>query len=126
MQPSLSAQSGNITGPPVKFSQTVYGKVRDLAVLDLRMETAAILVLRKVLDPEIPEHQAIIDRSQEQAEGQGESAARNDSQAAGGNPRGIKRVKTEQAQGNRAVKTDTSQTPRGRNAPKQSGVIDLT
>ena len=86
MQPSLSAQSGNITGPPVKFSQTVYGKVRDLAVLDLRMETAAILVLRKVLDPEIPAHQAIIDRSQAQAEGEGESAADNDSQGAETHP----------------------------------------
>lgn len=41
------------------------------------METAAILVLRKVLDPENPAHQRIIDASQppdEQEEGEGESA----------------------------------------------------
>lgn len=57
MQPSLSAQAGRVTGPPLNFSSTIYQHVRTLAELSMQMETAAILILRKVLDPDIPAHQ---------------------------------------------------------------------
>ena len=57
MQPSLSAQAGQVTGPPVTFSTVRYQTVSVLADLSMRMETAAILVLRKVLNPDIPSHQ---------------------------------------------------------------------
>lgn len=64
MQPSLSAQQGHVVGKPVIFSNKSK-KVRVLATCNMRMETAATLVLRKVLDPNIASHQAIIDQSAE-------------------------------------------------------------
>lgn len=57
MQPSLTAQAGRVTGPPVTFSNTMYQHIRTLAELSMQMETAAILILRKVLNPDIPAHQ---------------------------------------------------------------------
>ncbi|KAK9824740.1 hypothetical protein WJX74_003623 [Apatococcus lobatus] len=63
MRPSLKADSGDIVGKPFTFSTTRYDKVRHLATLSLRMETAAILTLRKVLNPKLPAHQAIINAS---------------------------------------------------------------
>lgn len=57
MQPSLSAQAGRVTGPPVTYSRTVYRTIQVVAELSMRMETAAILMLRKVLNPDIPAHQ---------------------------------------------------------------------
>ena len=57
MQPSLSAQAGRVTGPPVTYSNTVYQPIRTLVELSMQMETAAILILRKVLNPDIPAHQ---------------------------------------------------------------------
>lgn len=57
MQPSLSAQAGCVTGPPVTFSNIVYQRIRTLAEFRMQMETAAILILRKVLNPDIPAHQ---------------------------------------------------------------------
>ena len=57
MQPSLSAQAGRVTGPPVTFSTARYQTISVLADLNMKMETAAILVLRKVLNPDIPAHQ---------------------------------------------------------------------
>lgn len=59
MQPSLSAQAGRVTGPPITYSPHVYQTIQVLADLSMRMETAAILILRKVLDPDIPAHQVI-------------------------------------------------------------------
>lgn len=138
LQPSLAAKAGDVmAGPPVTFSTHVYRSLRVLTKLELRMETAAILVLRKVLDPENPAHQRIIDASQppdEQEEGEGESA--NDTSAAAstssptGNalsPRGTKRrVKAERTQSNKAVKPEPNQTPRNQNSGGQADVIDLT
>lgn len=57
MQPSLSAQAGRVTGPPVTYSPYVYQTVQVLGELSMRMETAAILILRKVLNPDLPAHQ---------------------------------------------------------------------
>ena len=74
MQPSLSAQQGQVVGQPVIFSDKIYKKVRVLATCNMRMETAATLVLRKVLNPDIASHQAIIDQSAEPHE-----APQNDS-----------------------------------------------
>lgn len=59
MQPSLSAQAGGVTGPPVTYSPYVYQTVQVLDELTMQMETAAILILRKVLNPDIPAHQVI-------------------------------------------------------------------
>lgn len=137
MQPSLSAQAGTVIGPPVTYSNKRHQTVRQLADLNMRMETAAILVLRKVLDPEDPAHQAIIDRSQppdEQEEGQGESAESPAAAAAPSNPMGTglsprgtkRRVKEEKLHSNKAIKPEPSQTARNRNSGGQSAVIDLT
>ena len=63
MRPSLKADSGDIVGKPFSFSTTRYEKIRHVATLSMRMETAAILTLRKVLNPELPAHQAIINAS---------------------------------------------------------------
>ena len=63
MRPSLKADSGDIVGKPFTFSTQLYTKIRHLATLSMRMETAAILTLRKVLNPELPAHQAIINAS---------------------------------------------------------------
>lgn len=57
MQPSLSAQAGRVTGAPVTYSPHVYQTIQGLADLSMRMETAAILILRKVLNPDTPAHQ---------------------------------------------------------------------
>lgn len=65
LQPSLSAKAGGvIAGPPLTYSTNMYERVRLLAEVNLKRETAATLVLRKVLDPENPDHQAVIDSSQ--------------------------------------------------------------
>ncbi|DBA83005.1 hypothetical protein WJX77_011326 [Trebouxia sp. C0004] len=141
LQPSLAAKAGDVVAaPPITFSTNVYQTVRVLTKLKLRMETAAILVLRKVLDPENPAHQRIIDASQppdEQEEGGGESANVTSAAAAaastsspignGLSPRGTKRrVKAERTQRNKAVKPEPNQTPRNRNSGGQADVIDLT
>lgn len=63
MRPSLKADSGDVVGQPITFSTTRYDKIRHMATLSMRMETAAILTLRKVLNPELPAHQAIINAS---------------------------------------------------------------
>lgn len=132
LQPSLSAKAGNVVpGPPMTFSTNIYEHVRMLAELNLKMETAAILVLRKVLDPENPDHQAIIDSSQpphEPEEGGDESA---DATATGRSPgdatRGTKRrVKSETMQSNKAVKPEPLPTPLGQRMAGKSDIIDLT
>ena len=64
MQPSLSAQQGAITGPAITFCTKKYVEGHHLATCTMRMETASILILRKVLNPDIPAHQAIIDQSE--------------------------------------------------------------
>lgn len=64
MQPSLSAQQGAITGPAITFCTKKYVEGHHLATCTLRMETASILILRKVLNPDLPAHQAIIDQSE--------------------------------------------------------------
>jgi len=119
LQPSLSAKAGGvIAGPPLTYSTNMYERVRLLAEVNLKRETAAILVLRKVLDPENPDHQAVIDSSQppdEQEEGGDESA---DATATGRSPgdaaRGTKRrVKSETMQSNKAVKSEPLPTPMG-------------
>ncbi len=139
LQPSLAAKAGDVVAePPITFNTHVYRSLRVLANLKLRMETAAILVLRKVLDPENPAHQRIIDASQppdEQEEGEGESlnvtsaaAASTSSPMGNGlSPRGTnRRVKAEKPQSNKAVKPEPNQTPRNRNSGGQADVIDLT
>ena len=124
LQPSLSAKAGNVVpGPPMTFSTNIYDHVRMLAELNLKMETAAILVLRKV--------QAIIDSSQpphEPEEGGDESA---DATATGRSPgdatRGTKRrVKSETMQSNKAVKPEPLPTPLGQRMAGKSDIIDLT
>jgi len=126
-----------VAEPPITFSTNVYQTIRILTNLTLRMETAAILVLRKVLDPENPAHQRIIDASQppdEQEEGEGESANVTSAAAStsspignGLSPRGTKRrVKAEKSQSNKAVKPEPNQTPRNQNSGGQADVIDLT
>jgi len=126
-----------VADPPITFSTNVYQTIRILTKLTLRMETAAILVLRKVLDPENPAHQRIIDASQppdEQEEGEGESANVTSAAAStsspigsGLSPRGTKRrVKAEKSQSNKAVKPEPNQTPRNQNSGGQADVIDLT
>lgn len=100
------------------------------------METASILVLRKVLDPDIPSHQDIIDRSQppeDEEEGEGQSVPRtaasqpaSNPRSAGQSSRGVKRIKAEQGQSNRAVKTEPGQTASRSQNSGQSAVIDLT
>lgn len=126
-----------MVAPPITFSTNVYKRVRVLTNLTLRMETAAILVLRKVLDPENPAHQRIIDASQppdEQEEGEGESANVKSAAAStsslignGLSPRGTKRrVKAEKPQSNKAIKPEPNQTARNRNTGGQADVIDLT
>lgn len=64
MQPSLSAQQGAITGPAITFCTKKYVEGHHLATCTIRMETASILILRKVLNPDLPPHQAIIDQSE--------------------------------------------------------------
>ena len=94
----------------------------------MRMETAAILILRKVLDPDNPAHQAIIDSShppEEEEEGEAESPGtalqRN---TEGSSRRGTKRkVKAEKGQSNKAIKPELSPVLRG-NATAE--IIDLT
>lgn len=68
MQPSLSAQQGEVVGKPIRFSSKVYKTVRSLMKCTIRMETAPILVLRKLLNPDIPAHQAIINQSEAPAQ----------------------------------------------------------
>lgn len=63
MRPSLKAEAGDVVGRPVTFSTTRYTSIGSLATLSMRMETAAILTLRKVLNPANAAHQAIIDAS---------------------------------------------------------------
>ncbi|KAL3152812.1 hypothetical protein ABBQ38_012394 [Trebouxia sp. C0009 RCD-2024] len=142
MQPSLSAQAGRVTGPPLNFSSTIYQHVRTLAELSMQMETAAILILRKVLDPDIPAHQAIIDQSQvpDDEEGEGESAespinhatsrsAADDLGATGGDSsRGVKReIKPEKSQTqSKVVKSEPQSSSAYSSVRGQSEVIDLT
>lgn len=68
MQPSLSAQQGEVVGKPIKFTKHVYKTVRTLMKCTIRMETATTLVLRKILNPDIPAHQAIINQSESPAQ----------------------------------------------------------
>ncbi|KAL3156154.1 hypothetical protein ABBQ32_012443 [Trebouxia sp. C0010 RCD-2024] len=143
MQPSLTAQAGRVTGPPVTFSNTMYQHIRTLAELSMQMETAAILILRKVLNPDIPAHQAIIDQSQvpDEEEGEGESAespindattsrsAADDLRATGGDSsRGVKRkIKPEKSQTQSKVVKAEPQNSRAYSSVRgQSEVIDLT
>lgn len=59
MLPSLKADSGSIVGQPITFTTIRYDKICRLAALSMRMETAAILKLRRILDPQNAAHKAI-------------------------------------------------------------------
>ena len=95
------------------------------------METAAILILRKVLNPDFPLHQAIIDQSEEPEEedqegssNQNVPAAANDTAASSARV-GIKRERSSMGcVPNRAIKREAN----SRTAPANEdfGVIDLT
>ena len=71
LKPSLSTQQGQALPGVVKYSTKKYVTVKLLATCSMRMETAAILMLRKVLNPDFPLHQAIIDQSQAPEEQEG-------------------------------------------------------
>ena len=96
----------------------------------MRMETAAILILRKVLNPDFPPHKAIIDQSQPEDEQEGSSdqnippvAVSNDVSS---NRVGIKRERTGNSPGaHRAIKRE----PTGvfsRTDADENECIDLT
>lgn len=96
----------------------------------MRMESAAILILRKVLNPDFPLHQAIIDRSQAPDEHEG-SSDQNIPLVAVGNGAtsrvGIKRERTTSSpvNSNRAVKREPNGAPR-RSSIEDDECIDLT
>lgn len=64
LKPSLSTQQGQAITGVVNYNTKKYVSVKLLATCSMRMETAAILMLRKVLNPDFPLHQAIIYQSQ--------------------------------------------------------------
>lgn len=129
MQPSLSAQQGQVTGPAVTFSTRKYNDVRFLATCSMRMETAAILILRKVLNPDFPAHQAIIDQSEasmpHQEANSPPAASPAPVNAAVLNRTGIKRERgAKDTSGSKAVKTEPGSS-NGR-SNRQVECVDLS
>lgn len=61
-QPCLSVQEGQVTDPPVVFVTIPIRHVCLLAVWHLRVKTATILTLQKVLNPNLAAHQASVDQ----------------------------------------------------------------
>ena len=104
--------------------------VQELAVWDLRMETAATLTLRKVLNHDNPIHQSIMQASQspEEQEGRGGASAAVPStvSAVGDSTRGLKRIKLEPTQLNRPVKQNLFPTAKRQRSLQQPDIIDLT
>ena len=134
MQPSLSAQHGQVVGKPVIFSNKLYKKVCVLATCHMRMETAAILVLRKILNPNNASHQAIIDQSEEMNDGHQHSSHGTAPPAAVSNVHsrlpapqaGVKRQRTTSTHGpSRPVKREPIAVSKASRAV-QHECIDLT
>lgn len=140
-QPSLPAQAGSIVDK-LNFTKYDYLGFQPLAEVTIRMETATTLLLRKILDPAKPAHQAILEQSaslEAAAEGLDQSAAflpktpnlrdagrqpRGDLVALG---RGLKRPHDiNQAGSVQIVKVETAESRKRARAMAQSEIIDLT
>ena len=94
------------------------------------METAATLILRKVLNPSDPVHQAIIKDSQppEEQEGRGgaSTAAAGSASDVVSSPKGLKRIKLEPTRINRPVKQNVFPGAKKQLSSQQPEIIDLT
>lgn len=62
LQPSANTKVGKLNNDRVHWSNHKFIQGQLLFKAELRMETCPVLMLRKILNPEKPRHQAIIDR----------------------------------------------------------------
>ncbi|KAK9824726.1 hypothetical protein WJX74_001445 [Apatococcus lobatus] len=120
MLPSLKADSGKTVGQPFNFDMTRFDIVCRLATMSMRMETAAVLTLRKVLNPENIAHKAIMDASRAAIrDDQTTSSASGHLSAVPGDSRSVQDAARRQrraAQSSRPARLTSSEAP-GRKRP---------